>query len=210
MNHKTTQDLKEVLFRKDLKSKKQIVYRVIRNKKRKGNLRYDITILYPTMLGEEFPKTYGHYHKFNEPELYEILNGEAIFLFQKPEGNSLKIKEVYAVLAQKGDKVVALPGFGMVMINPLNKKLEVGNWIKDGVENIYDDYRKARGAVYYCLKGEKNCLRFIPNKNYKKAPILEFLLPKTLPQKLKNLKFLTDYKKYKKDLTVKNLYLKIE
>lgn len=210
MDQKTIHDLKEVLLTRNLKNSKAVVYKVMREKRKKGNLRYDITILYPVMLGDEFPKTYGHYHQLEEPELYEILDGEAVFIFQKPEKNSSKIKEVYAILAQKGDKVIVPIGFGMTMINCSKKNLKVGNWIKDDVRNVYDDYRKYHGAAYYCLKGEDNSLRFVPNKNYKKLPLLEFLLPKPIPKSLKNLKFLTDYKKYKKELTIKKLYSKLE
>src|SRR5690348_7449365 len=50
------------------------------------HLTYDITILPPGMIGQEFNKTLGHYHgdipgkKIAHPELYEILHGRALFL----------------------------------------------------------------------------------------------------------------------------------
>ncbi|MCX6729925.1 MAG: glucose-6-phosphate isomerase, partial [Candidatus Portnoybacteria bacterium] len=54
----------------------------------KNELRYDITILKPQKLGKEFSKTLGHDHpivpgtSITYPELYEVLEGKAIFILQ--------------------------------------------------------------------------------------------------------------------------------
>ena len=59
-------------------------------KLREQNLRYDITIIPPGMLGREYIKTAGHYHPLvpggsvTYPELYEVLEGKALYLLQRP------------------------------------------------------------------------------------------------------------------------------
>ncbi|MDD1749897.1 MAG: glucose-6-phosphate isomerase, partial [Methanothrix sp.] len=73
-------------------------------------LRYDITIIPPNMLGREYIKTAGHYHplvpggRVTYPELYEVLEGEALYLLQ-----SLDLSDVVAVYASAGDKVLVPP-----------------------------------------------------------------------------------------------------
>jgi len=205
---KTIDDLREVLCQPKIKNKKKIVYKVWRNQKNKNGLRYDITVLSPVSLGREFSKTHGHYHQKQESELYEILKGKAIFLFQKPGKTPLKIKECYAVLAEENNCVVVPSGFGMTMINPTNKKLKVGNWVGNKVKNNYIFYRRAKGASYYCLK-DKNKIKFVPNRHYQKIAPLQIVKPKPFPSRLKNLNFLKQTAKYKKLLTPACLFEKI-
>ncbi len=50
-----------------------------------AGLRYDITIIPAQLLGCEFVKTAGHSHNQHFPEIYEVLEGEAIYLMQKTD-----------------------------------------------------------------------------------------------------------------------------
>jgi glucose-6-phosphate isomerase len=157
------------------------VYYMYRGIKRKNNLRYDITVIPPKMLGQEFPKTKGHEHSNKYGEVYIVLKGEAIYLIQKWKKN--KIKDVYAVKAKKGNIVIIPPYYGHVTINPAKKDLKEANWISKKCKNIYDLFEKKQGACYYYTK--KGWIR---NKNYKKIPKLRFEKPsKKIP---KNLNFL--------------------
>src|SRR3972149_8797730 len=58
-------------------------------------LRYDITVIPPQMLGNEFVKTAGHYHplvpgtRITFPEIYEVLGGEATYILQKPDNEGI-------------------------------------------------------------------------------------------------------------------------
>ncbi len=87
------------------------------------DLRYDITIIPPRMLGTEYVKTLGHYHPIvpgttlSYTELYEVLEGEAHYLLQKEEKG--KITDVVLVKAGKGDKVIMSPNYGHVTIKSL-------------------------------------------------------------------------------------------
>lgn len=173
-------DMKEVLY--DQKWAKTApnfeLYYMYRGIKTKGDLRYDITIIPPRMLGKEFVKTKGHDHSGNFGELYTVLGGKAVYLIQKYRKN--KIEDVCAIKAKKGESVIVPPGYGHITINSENKKLKEANWLSEKCQNVYDLFIKKRGACYYYTK-----YGWIKNKNYKKTPKLRFekalkIIPKSL------------------------------
>jgi len=139
-----------------------------------ANLRYDITIIPPGMLGIEYVKTLGHYHPdakpgITYPELYEVLEGEAVYLFQKSGKSYDEIEEAIAVKAQRGDKVLIPPNYGHVAINPAKKSLKMANIVERNFTSIYKPYIEKEGAAYFLT--EKGCIK---NINYKKLPELRF------------------------------------
>lgn len=155
------------------------IYFVRRGIKKRGELRYDITIIPPRLLGKEFAKTKGHEHSGNYGELYITLNGKAIYLLQKYRNN--KIEDVYAVKAGKGDIVVIPPKYSHTTINPSSKeKLETANWLDEKSRHIYALIDKKHGACYYyTMEG------WLKNKNYGKVPRLHFKRPlKSMPRDL--------------------------
>jgi len=119
------------------------------------DLRYDITIIPPKMLGCEYIKTAGHYHPparggtVTYPELYEVLEGEAIYLLQSQD-----ITDVVAVFARSGDKVLVPPGYGHVTINPSNKTLKMANFVARDFASLYEPFRdKGGGAYFFTMDG---------------------------------------------------------
>lgn len=144
------------------------------------NLRYDITVIPPRMLGREFVKTAGHYHPnvpggaIPYPELYEVLKGEAHFLLQK-RGEGDAVLDAVLIKGWEGDKVLVPPGYGHVTINPSNKLLKMANFVARDFESLYEPYRKRKGAVYYGLDSG-----FVANKAYSKVPELRILKQKGL------------------------------
>ena len=157
------------------------IYYMYRGIKKKGELRYDETLILPKMFGQEFSKTLGHGHSKSFQEVYQVLKGKAIFLLQKyREG---KIEDIYAVKAKTGQIIIVPLYYGHVTINPTRKELKISNWVSEKCENSYSLFKKFRGACYYYTKKG-----WIKNKNYKKVPKLRFKKPlKKLP---KNLDFL--------------------
>lgn len=114
-----------------------------------NNLRYDITIIPPNMLGCEYIKTAGHYHpnasgSVTYPELYEVLEGEALYLLQNQDTS-----DVVAVYASSGDKVLVPPGYGHVTINRSNKTLKMANFVARSFSSLYEPYRQKKGAAYF-------------------------------------------------------------
>jgi len=120
-------DMRSVLGDKDwaAKAPNLELYYMYRGVEEKDDLRYDITVIPPQMLGQEFVKTKGHQHHNNLQEIYTVLEGKAIFLMQKQ--NSGKIEDVFAVQAQSGQSVIIPSGYGHVTINPGKIGLKISN-----------------------------------------------------------------------------------
>jgi glucose-6-phosphate isomerase len=113
-------------------------------------LRYDITIIPPAMLGREYIKTAGHYHPLaaggsvTYPELYEVLEGEALYLLQNCD-----MSDVAVVHASAGDKVLVPPDYGHVTINRSNKTLKMANFVARDFSSLYEPYRQKGGGAYF-------------------------------------------------------------
>jgi len=164
------EEMKEVLFNQELvKTSSDLelyyMYRDLaendqdRDKIKKHNLRYDITVINPVMLGKEYNKTAGHDHplvpntNITYPELYEVLEGEAIFFIQDSEKNN--IKSIYAIKAKKRDKIIVPPNYEHIMINASQKKVKTANWVCDSFsESIYEPFKNKQGFGYYALKND--------------------------------------------------------
>jgi len=144
-------------------------------------LRYDITVIPPRMLGCEYVKTAGHYHpivpgtQITFPEIYEVLNGEANYIMQKPDGEG--IEDVFLIKAGAGDKVIIPPGYGHLTINSSNKVLKMANWVARDFESIYQPIKKKHGGAYFILdKG------IVKNTQYEHVPEIKLLKPPDLKE----------------------------
>lgn len=176
-------EMKKVLYDKKWvkKAKNSKLYYMYRGIKEKRGLRYDITVIPSRMLGKEFVKTKGHEHIGNFGEIYRVLKGEAIFLFQKKKGR--KIEDAYYVKAKTGDFILIPSDYGHITINPSKKILKIGNWISKKCKSDYESIEIKKGLCYYYTKQG-----WIKNNAYKKIPKLRLEKPqKSMP---KNLAFL--------------------
>ncbi len=141
-----------------------------------NRLRFDLTVIPPAKVGKEYIKTFGHYHppaegNLSYAEIYEVLNGEAIYLLQKYEDG--KITDVVVVEAKEGDKVIIPPNYGHVTINPSNKELRMVNWVCRDFKSDYEPYRRLRGACYYYTEDG-----WVKNPNYGEVPEIRFVRPR--------------------------------
>lgn len=132
------------------------------------DIRYDITIIPPKMLGIEYIKTAGHYHpqapgaSVSYPELYEVLEGEALYLLQNKD-----LSDAVVIYASAGDKILVPPNYGHVTINRSNKTLKMSNFVARSFSSIYEPFKEMGGAAYfYTAEG------FMENKKYPKIPEL--------------------------------------
>ncbi|MDI6883313.1 MAG: glucose-6-phosphate isomerase family protein [Patescibacteria group bacterium] len=177
-------EMKEVLYDKGLAEKfpRLELYYVFRKVAKIDDLRYDITLIPPRILGKEFVRTKGNRNWKNFPELYRVLSGKAIFLLQKAKEKI--VEDVLAIKAKKGDWVMVPPKYAVVMINPSKKTLKTGNWVSQKNKNIYKELEKIGGMSYFYTKAG-----WLKNKNYKKIPNLRFEKPlKKMPKDLDFLK----------------------
>lgn len=147
---------------------------------RKENLRYDITLIPPHTLGNEFVKTAGHYHPrvpgtdLSYTEIYAVLEGKAHYLLQRLGKN--RITDAVLVKAEKGDKVVIPPDYGHITINPSKEELRMANFVSDRFSSVYEPIKEKHGGAYFELIDGK----FIRNENYVELPDLRFLKAKDL------------------------------
>jgi len=193
------------------KIEKKNGYDVCRGEDRRGDLRYDLTLLYAGGVreGEEFPRTFGHYHSKGFAELFKVIEGRTMALMQKYEDEPNAIKEAYLVEAVAGENLIILPDFGFTNINPDESDLLFSNWIDIGVENLYDFIKENNGFCYRAIRDGEKGVKFEKNENYKEVPELVRLKPKELPDELRDLQFLSEPEKYKDYLTIENLYERI-
>lgn len=159
------------------------LYYMYRGLKENDGIRYDITVMPAMKLGAEFNKTKGHIHGGAYQEIYTVLEGQAIYLFQKNNGD--KVEDVVALKAQKGDVVVIPSGYGHITINPSKtEELKMANWVASACKSDYSGYEQLQGACYYYLESG-----WVKNPHYKNVPELRFEDPlKEIPQNLDFLK----------------------
>lgn len=127
----------------------------------------DITVLPEYRLGQEYPKTYGHFHQPEGEERYEILLGDAAILIQK---GTDPVEEVRLIKLKKGDSLTVPKGYAHSLIN-LGKGPVVTLDDYDPVKstNDYDPIREKRGFAYYLIE-EGGEMRTALNPHYAKVP----------------------------------------
>ncbi len=167
-------------------------------------IRYDITRIPYKAFGSECVKTKGHYHPPSPdgcqfPEIYEVLEGKALYLLQKDD-----ISDVILIEAGKGDLILIPPGYGHVTINPGPETLLMANLVNSTFSSVYIPYEEKQGAAYYVFSDDI----IKPNPKYKELPELRRFQaiknPEPFPQKRlyecigdeKSLDFLNHPKKY--------------
>ena len=177
-------DMREVLYDQEWAktANNRDLYYMYRAIKMDGELRYDITVIPGQMLGKEFTRTKGNKNSENYSELYTVLEGQAIFIMQKQDGDI--VEDVYAVEVESNQSIIIPATHYVVMINPAKETLKTANWVSDKNENSYEGILAMKGACYfYTTDG------WIKNTNYKEVPELRFEDPKeSLPEDMNFLK----------------------
>jgi glucose-6-phosphate isomerase len=121
---------------------------------------YDITVINPGTVGDEYVKTAGHYHgnvpgtEITYPEIYEVIEGSIDYLLQtRPDAENGV--EVVIVEAEKGDKVVVPPGYGHISVNVGESPAISSNIQKRDLPATadYDTYKKNHGGALYRIDG---------------------------------------------------------
>ncbi|MGC9310449.1 MAG: glucose-6-phosphate isomerase family protein [Candidatus Aenigmatarchaeota archaeon] len=167
---------------------------------KKAGLRYDITVIPPLMMGQEFVKTAGHYHPeavpgFSYMEVYQVLEGEAIYLIQWVDDfEKNEVVDAAFAKAGPGDVFVVPSNYGHITINPSDKhRLVMINWTATGFKSDYGPIEKMGGGAWLYTKD-----RWIKNPKYGEVPELRELKAKKMPdlyslvKNLKKLEFLKD------------------
>jgi glucose-6-phosphate isomerase, archaeal len=142
------------------------------------HLTYDLTIVPPTMLGQEYNKTIGHYHanipgtQIAHPELYEVLHGHGLFLLQKMDSEFKNLITVLAIEGEPGDKIIYPPNYGHIMVNIGDEPLIMANWLSTDYKALYEPIKERHGMALYVVKGKDGKPTFVKNENYKDQPMM--------------------------------------
>ncbi len=147
---------------------------------RENKLSYDLTVIPPALIGQEFNKTYGHIHSIipgeqvTYPEIYEVLHGEALFLIQKLDEKG-KVITVLAIPAKVGEQVIYPPNYAHIIVNTSNNVLVTANWVSADNKSDYEPIKQKHGMAYYIVKGgEHKAYDIVPNKNYGEIPEMRY------------------------------------
>lgn len=190
---RTYEEIKNVLADKTSKPASDEIYYMYRNihlpehdvlidHKR---VTYDITVIPPGKIGNEFHKTIGHYHavkpgtRFAYPEVYEVIHGHALFLLQKID-DSDRVITVIGMEAKAGDKVVYPPNYGHIIVNLGDETLVTANWVGADFERLYQPVMDKHGMAYYVEedKEEEFGYKFTMNPSYNNHPKVRMLTNK--------------------------------
>jgi len=149
----------------------------------KANLRYDITLLQPGTIGNEYIKTIGHVHPISNlsiqkntfTEVYSVLYGNAVYVLQKFSKETLndpgapliqEIEDLILIEAKAGDTIYIPSHYGHVTVNIGPEPLVMANALYSHFQSIYEPYKVLKGAAAYVLKDDEKPYKIIKNENY--------------------------------------------
>ncbi len=172
--------MKEVLMSPEIAGP-EVHYYMIRGGKDKTN----ITVWECGKVGDEYIKTYGHYHVGDISETYSIIQGTGILLLQKRKvdnGNRPiddEIESFEAIAVKAGDKIFIKPEFGHLIVNTGDIWLVTSDdspVYPDDVDPVgmpghadYEAVKKLGGFAYFVI--EKDGLpTLVKNPKYKIVP----------------------------------------
>jgi len=170
---RTVSQMQKVLHSKSELAENTATYKMYRGIWQKGTIRFDVTILPSMQLGDEYNKTFGHYHPAGKdsipfPEIYEILSGEAHFLLQTHDPKSIsQVERAMLISAKQGDIVLMQPFFGHITINSGKMPLALANLVFANFSSDYSAYEKLHGGAFYELANGQ----LMQNPNYSPCPL---------------------------------------
>jgi oxalate decarboxylase/phosphoglucose isomerase-like protein (cupin superfamily) len=123
-----------------------------------------ITVINPGKNGEEYNKTYGHFHAWMGIETYNCLYGQGILIMQRndEDGNA---KEYKVVTLHAGKQVEVPAGYGHSVANVGKEYLVVLDNTPNGAKHNYDPVKAKHGFAYYVVE-KKGEIGFDQNPNY--------------------------------------------
>lgn len=145
----------------------------------------NFTIWEPGKVGNEYIKTYGHYHVGNISEVYWIVYGEGITIAQKrvtgPDGKPIddEIEEIRIIRVKVGEAVFMPRGWAHAAVNVGKTFFATADDSPVNFEDVdpsslpghadYEPIKKMRGMAYYIVE-ENGQPTLVKNPLYKKVP----------------------------------------
>lgn len=173
----------------------EIHYYMIRGGKDKKN----ITVWETGLIGNEYIKTYGHYHVGDLDETYWIINGEGIVLLQTRKkdssGNPIdgEIESFYAITVKMGDSLFIPSGTAHLVVNTGKTWLVTADDSPVNFEEAdpaslpghadYEPIKKLQGFAYYCIEKDGKP-ELVKNTHYQSVPKATWLTPQEYQKKV--------------------------
>ncbi len=139
----------------------------------------NVTIWEPGLYGEEFNKTYGHYHLHNEPETYKVLFGDGVGILQHRNDQN-QVDEVRLVKVKPGDTVKVPQGaWGHAFANVGQTYFITTDDASSDASHSQNDYlpmKEKHGMAYYItsVNGEAKA---VANSHYQNLPEPKWMDP---------------------------------
>lgn len=159
------------------KNPDRVIYRVYRGVNRNidhrriynYSMEFDITVIEPGVIGEEFIMTKGHTHAGNSVEFCEVWHGLALFV-QQGRNPLTGDTEFIATLAKPGEKVFLVPGYSHRTINVGKDVLVMADWMNvDKKSNSgfdFSEFERHGGTRYNVIKKADGSIEFRHNPSY--------------------------------------------
>lgn len=189
---RTHEKMREVLMDPSASSGPAVHYHMIRG----GSEQRNITVWEPGKVGEEYIKTYGHYHVGKLDETYWVLFGEGIVLVQQRavggSGSPIndEIGQMYAVHVKSGDALFIPAGWGHLVANISKTFFVTADDSPVNFEEVdpvslpghadYEAVKVMQGFAYYVVERDGKPT-LVKNEKYKKVPELEIIEAKDYP-----------------------------
>lgn len=136
----------------------------------------NMTVVTAEMIGNEYPKTFGHYHTKTINETTRVLIGEGIYQIQKKHFNTKgewvhnMVDAVYLVKGEPGDEILTTPDYAHSWTNVGKYPLVTyDDWRSGHTELDYEQIEKLHGMAYY-ITSKNGTLELVPNQAYKDLP----------------------------------------
>lgn len=129
----------------------------------------NVTILTPGLNGDEYNKTYGHFHNYVGIEIYHVVYGQGVLMMQRND-EAGEAKEVKIVSLRPGMNVEIPNGYGHALYNVGKTYLVViDNSPNTPNAHNFESVKEKHGLAYYIVdkRGE---VGFEPNPHYKLHP----------------------------------------
>ena len=188
----THEKMREVLMDPNAEGP-EVHYHMIR-----GGNNQNITVWEPGKVGDEYIKTYGHYHVGDISETYRVLSGEGIAVVQKratgSDGAPIddEIEGIFVVHIKPGDALFMPSGWGHLVVNTGSGFLVTIDDSPVSFDKIdpvslpghadYESVKEMRGFNYYVVERDSQPV-LVKNPLYKKVPEVEIIEASEYPFK---------------------------
>lgn len=190
---RTHQKMRDVLMDPDAQGP-EVHYHMVRG----GSDQRNITVWEPGLVGQEYIKTYGHYHVGKLDETYWVIFGEGVVLVQKravdSSGNPIddQIEKAYAVHVKPGDSIFIPAEWGHLVANISKTFFATAddspvNFGDDDPVSLpghadYEAVKKMQGFCYYVIEKDGSPA-LVKNPKYKKVPEISIIEVRDYPLK---------------------------